>query len=117
MDILRTRGCQFITHLKKRATSWQLRLNLEVDKIKIDKIFINNIGKTRDEKIIRTAVQMARELGLIVIVEGVETEEQVNFLKNINCEYGQGYFWAKPMPIADFEKYLQGQYVAMYENR
>jgi len=50
---------------------------------------------------------MARELGLTVIVEGVETEEQVNFLKNINCEYGQGYFWAKPIPIADFEKYVQ----------
>ena len=81
-------------------------LNLGVDKIKIDKIFINNIGKSRDEKIIRTVISMAKELGLTVIVEGVETEEQVNFLKNINCEYGQGYFWAKPMPIADFEKYL-----------
>ncbi|MEW6622125.1 MAG: EAL domain-containing protein [Bacillota bacterium] len=97
-------------------SSLAMLLNLEVDKLKIDKIFINNIGKSRDEKIIRTVIPMARELGLTVIVEGVETEEQVNFLKNINCEYGQGYFWAKPMPIADFEKYWQGQYVATYKN-
>ncbi|WP_094551493.1 sensor domain-containing protein [Petroclostridium xylanilyticum] len=98
-------------------SSLAMLLNLEVDKIKIDKIFINNIRKSRDEKIIRTVISMAKELGLTVIVEGVETEEQVNFLKNINCEYGQGYFWAKPMQVADFEKYLQGRYVTMYKNR
>ncbi|NLI92562.1 MAG: EAL domain-containing protein [Peptococcaceae bacterium] len=87
-------------------SSLGMLLNLEIDKIKIDRTFIKNIGKTREEKIIKTVVSMAKKLGLTVVAEGVEKEDEVNFLKKINCECGQGYYWAKPMPIAEFEKYL-----------
>lgn len=86
-------------------SSLAMLLNLKVDKIKIDKIFINKIGKSREEKIIRTIISMAKELGLNVVAEGIETEEQLEFLKQLNCEYGQGYFWSRPLKPADFEQY------------
>lgn len=92
-------------------SSLAMLLNLQVDKIKIDKIFIDHIGKERDEKIIMTVIQMARALGLKVVAEGVETKKQTDFLRNLNCELGQGYFWAKPMAKNDFEKYLKKDFL------
>ncbi|WIF93983.1 putative bifunctional diguanylate cyclase/phosphodiesterase [Caminicella sporogenes] len=87
-------------------SSLEMLLNLHVDKIKIDKVFIERIGKERDEKIIMTIIQMARALGMKVVAEGVETKQQLDFLRNLNCELGQGYFWSKPMNSSDFKKYL-----------
>ena len=50
---------------------------------------------------------MAKDLNLQVVAEGVETEEHVNFLKNSRCDVAQGYYFAKPMPIEEFDKLLQ----------
>ncbi|MCF6094378.1 EAL domain-containing protein [Microaerobacter geothermalis] len=88
-------------------SSLAMLLNLQVDKIKIDKVFIKHIGKERDEKIIKTVIQMAKEMGLRVVAEGIETKGQIDFLKNLNCELGQGYFWANPMASRDFDEYLK----------
>ena len=51
---------------------------------------------------------MAHKLGLKVIAEGVETEAQLTLLKQIQCDFGQGYFFARPMPVAAFEEFLLG---------
>ena len=90
----------------KGYSSLAMLLNLHVDKLKIDKEFIQHIGNKRDEKIIMIAIQMANSLGLKAVAEGIETKEQVEFLKKIDCQLGQGYLWAKPMEKSDFEKKL-----------
>ena len=63
--------------------------------------------KTKDEeksrKIIGMIVQLSKALDMPVICEGVETKSQFEFLKNIKCDYFQGYLFAKPVSIEDFE--------------
>ncbi|MBO8159142.1 EAL domain-containing protein [Thermosyntropha sp.] len=87
-------------------SSFAMLLNLEVDKIKIDKQFIDKIERDRENKITRAVVSVARELGMEIVAEGVEFEEQIRFLKGLGCQYGQGYFWSKPLNEEDFIAYL-----------
>lgn len=73
--------------------------DIEVDVLKIDMRFFEStdVGG-RGENIVASIVRMAKWLDIPTIAEGVEKEEQVEFLKNIGCEYVQGYYFAKPMP-------------------
>lgn len=83
--------------------------DVNVDILKIDKGFLDNIQCTgtneitKDEIVIKNIIHMAKELKFQVICEGVETDEQIELLKNIGCELGQGYVFAKPMPLTEFE--------------
>jgi diguanylate cyclase (GGDEF)-like protein/PAS domain S-box-containing protein len=74
----------------------------DIDFIKIDKSFISNLKKDKNKKITRSLVSMAKNLGIQVIAEGVETHEQAKFLKDIQCEYLQGFLFSKPIPISKF---------------
>lgn len=70
-----------------------------INTVKIDRSFISGIGdKFGNEKIVSTIVAMARALGLDVIAEGVETIDQMEQLRQLGCELGQGYLFAKPVP-------------------
>ncbi len=82
-----------------------------VSVVKIDKSLLNNIGKanSHDEVILRNVVKMARELDKDVIAEGVETQEQANYLKGINCGSAQGFLFDKPLVRDDFQKRLTGE--------
>lgn len=78
-----------------------------VDVLKIDMKFLRNIdARNKSSNIIGFIVSMAKWLDLGVICEGVETLEHVKFLRSIGCHKGQGYFFAKPLPIALFEEKL-----------
>ena len=81
--------------------------------VKIDKSLLNNIGKTNshDEVILRNVVKMARELSKDVIAEGVESQEQADYLKGINCRSAQGFLFDKPLVRDDFQKRLTGEVV------
>lgn len=69
-----------------------------IDKIKIDKQFIDGIDKDEDDRIlIKSIIKMSHELGLNVIAEGVETLSQIDFLKSIDCDEIQGYYFSKPL--------------------
>ena len=71
---------------------------LPIDQIKIDKSFTQRIGDSEhDREIIRVIIAIARTLGLTVVAEGVETEEQVNFLAENDCQFGQGAFFSAPL--------------------
>lgn len=82
--------------------------DMDVDYLKIDMKFLQEEKSFngKGEKVLTSVVRMAKWLNLPSIVEGVETEEQVDFLKCIGCEYAQGFYYAKPMPIVDYELYL-----------
>jgi PAS domain S-box-containing protein len=78
--------------------------DIVVDILKIDMRFLSDCDTPgRGENILGSIVRMAKWLNLPVIAEGVETHDQVTFLKTIGCEYVQGYYFARPMPISDFE--------------
>ena len=79
-----------------------------ISAIKIDKSFVDEIGKSRRGiELIRAIVSMARELGMEAIAEGIETDEQLGELKNLDCDFGQGFLLSRPLDKASAEKVLE----------
>ncbi|WP_028828776.1 bifunctional diguanylate cyclase/phosphodiesterase [Proteocatella sphenisci] len=81
---------------------------LNVDTLKLDRSFLVNLDS--DEKginILRGMIELSRELGLRTVCEGIETREQMEMLKQMNCRYGQGFIFARPMPLKELEKFLK----------
>lgn len=86
-------------------SSLNLLKDLPIDTLKIDRAFFNeSADNTRGQKIIRSIVDMARQLDILVVSEGVETEEQVAFLRKINCQVAQGFYFSKPIPMEAYER-------------
>lgn len=79
---------------------------MHFDTMKLDKSLIDYIGDENGEKLLNYIVKLGQNLGLSITAEGVETREQVDFLKELECDDIQGYFFSKPLPLADFEKLL-----------
>lgn len=80
---------------------------LPIDKIKIDRSFIKNYPKMDDGKIAKILVNMVKSLDLDVLIEGAETEEQIQFLRKLGCMYIQGYYYSKPLDKDKLIEYLQ----------
>ena len=76
------------------------------DELKIDMAFLSNFNDA-SRTIIRSTVRMAKNLGLKTLAEGVETKEQMDFLKGIGCEKVQGYYYGKPQPWQDTMRHMQ----------
>ncbi|MDR3478624.1 MAG: EAL domain-containing protein [Gammaproteobacteria bacterium] len=80
---------------------------IPLDRLKIDSSFIQNIqSNAGDEVVIRAIISMAQNLSLEVLVEGVETLDQVNFLKKYQCNDMQGYYFSKPLTATEMDQYL-----------
>ena len=78
-----------------------------IDVIKIDRAFVSDVdSNTEDAAIVSAIIAMASSLGLETVAEGVETKEQMDFLKAKNCTIGQGYLFSKPLSNADLHSYL-----------
>ncbi len=78
---------------------------LPLDELKIDRSFVKDFTKDPvDLTIVQTILQMGKNLNLRIVAEGVETESQMNYLSNYGCSMFQGYFFAKPCTIANFEE-------------
>lgn len=79
-----------------------------VDKLKIDKHLIDKIEVEHNEfHIVKAIIVMSKALGIKVIAEGVETKEQLEKLKELECDQVQGYYYSKPIKAVDFEKYIE----------
>ncbi len=89
-------------------SSLNLLKDVPFDILKIDKDFFSEVDTSKDTMIImQKIVEMARALGIKVVCEGVETQEQIDMLKEIGCRMVQGYYYSKPIPFAEFmDKYL-----------
>ena len=88
-------------------SSLNMLKDVPVDILKIDLKFLSgNSNPEKGTSIMAAIVRMAKWLGIPSIVEGVETKEQVGFLRSIGCTMAQGYYYAKPMAEEDFEKYI-----------
>ena len=68
---------------------------------------MDDYNDTKGEQIIKCVTKMAQDLDISITAEGVETEEQYIFLKEIGCDMIQGYYFAKPMPEQDYEKCME----------
>lgn len=80
---------------------------LPMDQLKIDQSFVCNIGvKPSDAVIVQTIIGMAKNLDMEVIAEGVETEQQRDFLERNGCTHYQGYLFSQPLPLEEFEQLL-----------
>lgn len=80
---------------------------LPIDKVKIDQEFIKNMEiDSEEKKIVESIIELSHVLGLDVVAEGVETKDQIEFLKEHNCDFGQGYHISKPMEYEKFKDLL-----------
>ncbi len=78
-----------------------------VSKLKIDRGFVRDLpGDVSDAQLVQTMVAMGRNLGISVVAEGVETEEQLAYLQELGCESAQGYLFSKPRPAAEVRAWL-----------
>lgn len=88
-------GYSSLTYLKK----------LPIDVVKLDKDFIKNISKITDEEVIVDyVIKLTHQLKFKIVAEGIETKEQLEFLKLGSCDYGQGYLFSKPINKEEFEQ-------------
>ncbi|MEG2014612.1 MAG: EAL domain-containing protein, partial [Clostridia bacterium] len=86
-------------------SSLSLLKDIAIDVLKIDMHFLSQADTPgRGENIIASIIRMAKWLNIPVIAEGAETAEQVDFLRSVGCDYVQGFYFARPMPIADYDK-------------
>ena len=90
-------GFSSLTHLQQ----------FPIDIIKIDRSFMTTTGQ--DAALIRAVIRMSQELGLRAIAEGIETADHVAFLQDAGCEYGQGYFFARPAQQAAVDRILSSR--------
>lgn len=80
----------------------------DIDYLKIDQSFVRNLDHDQNDLALCEAIiVMAKKLGIKVIAEGVETENQDRLLKEFGCDFGQGYLYSRPVPAADFESLLK----------
>ena len=91
-------GYSSLTYLQK----------LDIDCLKIDQSFVRNLSPgSTDLTLCKAIIAMAHELGMQVVAEGVETEQQHQLLMEAGCDHGQGYWYGRPMPPAQFEAWVR----------
>ena len=90
-------------------SSLALLKDLPLDEIKIDQSFVRDIEDGANKHLVRVVVAIGAELGMQVVAEGVETPQARDALVSLGCTCFQGYLFARPMPPAAFEEWLQGQ--------
>ncbi|MBW4617987.1 MAG: EAL domain-containing protein [Cyanosarcina radialis HA8281-LM2] len=80
---------------------------LPIDTLKIDRSFVSRMGKNGENtEILRTIISLARNLGMNAIAEGIETQEQLEQLKSLGCEFGQGFLFSRPVEAKEARKLL-----------
>jgi EAL domain-containing protein (putative c-di-GMP-specific phosphodiesterase class I) len=78
--------------------------------IKIDRSFVKDLPGDRDAGVlVETMITMAQKLGIQCLAEGIETEAQLKFLREIGCPLGQGYLYSRPLPVSRFNALITGE--------
>jgi diguanylate cyclase (GGDEF)-like protein/PAS domain S-box-containing protein len=106
LKAIRTAGMQIsIDDFGTGYSSLSYLKKYQIDYLKIDRSFVSNLSiNSTDMAICEAMILMAHKLGMKVIAEGIETEEQLQLLKQAGCDYGQGFLFSKPLPAIVFEQ-------------
>jgi EAL domain-containing protein (putative c-di-GMP-specific phosphodiesterase class I) len=80
--------------------------NFPADMLKIDRSFVTKLTEKNNTKIVNAIISLAQSLELELVAEGIETEEQLNYLKERNCKTFQGYYFTKPVPAKEISNLL-----------
>ncbi len=106
LDLFRNAGIQIaIDDFGTGYSSLAYLRKFNIDYVKIDRSFTSNIKVGSSDMVLCEAIiVMAHKLGMKVIAEGIETQEQMELLLGADCDYGQGYFFSKPVPASEFER-------------
>ena len=99
-----------LDHFGAKDSSFSILSLMEFDSLKIDKSLITDIvGNSRSQIVAKAVIDICRQLGASVQASGVETQDQLNVLKELGCDYAQGTLFNKPITIDTFEvRYLKG---------
>lgn len=82
--------------------------NIPATELKIDKIFVSDLeSDTGSREMVKKTIELAHQLNLKVVAEGIETTDQERILRELNCNFGQGYLYSKPVPIEELMKFNQ----------
>jgi EAL domain-containing protein (putative c-di-GMP-specific phosphodiesterase class I) len=92
-------------------SSLNMLKDLPVDTLKIDMGFVQDVERSgRAGVIMKSVVDMADQLGMEIVIEGVENQSQLNFVRSIGCRNIQGYYYSKPLPLEEFRQlYAKGR--------
>jgi EAL domain-containing protein (putative c-di-GMP-specific phosphodiesterase class I) len=91
-------------------SSFSMLKDITIDVLKLDMRFLSkSMNEERGRKIINAIINLARELKMGVVAEGVETPEQVSFLRTVGCDVYQGFYFAGPMSVEDFENRMNNE--------
>ena len=89
-------------------SSLNMLKNLPVDVLKVDMAFVRELEESeRAYMILKFIMMLARDLGMDVIVEGVETKKQLDYLVSLGADKIQGYYFSRPLPVPDFKKLVE----------
>lgn len=81
--------------------------DVRFDILKLDRYFVSRIGEPKSDIILSSTIGMAGALGMEVVAEGVETKEQISFLLEHECYFGQGYYYSRPLPKEEYIRWRQ----------
>ena len=98
-----------LDHFGSKNSSFSILSLMEFDGLKLDKSVISNlVGNRRSRLVAKAVIDICRQLGAVVMASGVETQDQVNVLEELGCDYAQGSFFNKAITIETFEvRYLK----------
>ena len=87
-------------------SSLDMLMEFDVDAIKLDRRFFADMENPKLEGLMASIVELGHKLDVCIVAEGIETQQQVDLLKRVGCDMIQGYFYSRPLPIAEFEAWL-----------
>lgn len=88
-------------------SSLGLLMEFDIDTIKLDRRFFLDVSKPKARHVVAAVMDLSGKIGARTVAEGIETPEQLEFLRNMHCDMIQGYIYSKPLPIPEFEAWLE----------
>lgn len=115
IDIFRSEGftCT-LDDFGNGFSSFDLLMNAAIDIIKLDRLFFQGMLSEQRKRVIHNIIDIAKIKGIKVLAEGVETKEYARFVEAEGCDYIQGFYYYRPMPLGEFEKLLDSDKILPY---
>ena len=87
-------------------SNMQRVLRIPLNIVKIDKSLVDNMNTTKGQSIVKSTIRMMQDIDMELVAEGVETKETLDNLEEMNADFIQGYYFSKPVPAEEFEKFI-----------